>query len=455
MALTPKIEIRQSQRLFITPQMQQSIGLLQMSGLELAEFVANELERNPFLESSPTGSDRSRASERFSGASSLSDELDRLPEKPTLGSHLRRQVGPLRLEPDVREAAFAIIDELDEDGYFRSSLPEFAALNRFATVTVERALEVVQSCDPAGIAARDLRECLALQFRDRGRSDPAAMGLIENLELVALGKLSELRQKCGLSAVELDQLLRELRALDPKPGRRFEDDAEVPTVIPDVYVTQTGGGDLKVQINSDTLPRIFVNREFSASIKTRDEKTIRFVAENLERANWLVRSLERRVQTILRVASAIVVQQRDFLMSGPAHMRPMTRRGLAASLDLHESTVGRVASNKYLACARGCYRFGDFFGSQLPGAEGEGTVSSIAVQDRIRRLIREESGNRTLSDDRIAELLCTEGIHVARRTVAKYRELMGIPSSVDRRRMIPASPRAGRISGAATWPDLG
>ncbi len=446
MALTPKIEIRQSQRLFITPQMQQSIGLLQMSGLELAEFVSNELERNPFLESAPAASDRPRGMERLSGLSSFSDELDRLPEKPTLGSHLRRQVGPLRLEQDVREAAFAIIDELDDDGYFRSSLPEFAALNGFETATLERALYVVQSCDPAGIAARDLRECLALQLRDRGRFGPAAMGLVEHLELVALGKFSELREKCGLSAVELDQLLRELRTLDPKPGRRF-DDAEAPTVIPDVYVTQTSGGDLKVLVNSDVLPRVFVNREFSASIKARDEKTIRFVAENLERANWLVRSLERRVQTILRVASAIVVQQRDFLVSGPAHMRPLTRRGLAASLDLHESTVGRVAANKYLACSRGCFRFGDFFSSQLPGAGAEATVSSVAVQDRIRRLIREESGNRTLSDDRIAELLCAEGIQVARRTVAKYRELMGIPSSVDRRRMIPAGSRAGRIAG--------
>jgi RNA polymerase sigma-54 factor len=220
-------------------------------------------------------------------------------------------------------------------------------------------------------------------------------------------------------------------------------------------VAQTGDGELKVQMNSETLPRIFVNREFSASIKTRDEKTIRFVAENLERANWLVRSLERRVQTILRVASAIVVQQRDFLVAGPAHMRPMTRRGLATSLGLHESTVGRVTANKYLACQRGCYRFGDFFGSQLAGAEGAATISSIAVQERIRRLIREESGKRTLSDDRIAELLCTEGIRVARRTVAKYRDLMGIPSSVDRRRMTPASSRTGRISGAAAWPDLG
>jgi RNA polymerase sigma-54 factor len=454
MALTPKIEIRQSQRLFITPQMQQSIGLLQMSGLELAEFVSNELQQNPFLEAAPTGSDRPRVVERLSGGSSLSDELDRLPEKPTLGSHLRSQIGPLRLELDVRRAAFAIIDELDEDGYFRSSPSAFAALNGFETATVERALDAVQACDPAGIAARDLRECLALQFRDRGRCDRAAMGLIENLQLVALGKLSELREKCGLSAGELDQLLRELRGLDPKPGRRF-DDAEAPTVIPDVYVAQTGDGELKVQMNSETLPRIFVNREFSASIKTRDEKTIRFVAENLERANWLVRSLERRVQTILRVASAIVVQQRQFLVAGPAHMRPMTRRGLAASLGLHESTVSRVTANKYLACSRGCYRFGDFFGSQLPGAEGGAAISSIAVQDRIRRLIREESGGRTLSDDRIAELLCTEGIHVARRTVAKYRDLMGIPSSVDRRRKTPAGSRAGRIPVAAAWPDLG
>jgi RNA polymerase sigma-54 factor len=454
MALTPKIEIRQHQRLFITPQMQQSIGLLQMSGQELAEFVSNELERNPFLEAAATGADVSRARERYSGNSLFSDELERLPEKPTLRSHLRRQVGPLRLTEDVRLAAFAIIDDLDDDGYFRSSPADFAALNGYDIAAVERALEVVQSCDPAGIAARDLRECLALQFRDRGRSDRAVKALIENLELVALGKLSDLREKCGLSSGELDHLLRELRAFDPKPGQRF-DSSEVPTVIPDVYVAQTSAGELKVQINAENLPRIFVNREFSASIGARDRETIRFVAENLDRANWLVRSLERRARTILRVASGVVLHQRDFLTSGPAHMRPMTRRWLAATLELHESTVSRVAANKYLACSRGCYRFADFFSSQVPGAEGEAAVSSVAVQERIRRLIRGESGNRTLSDDRIAELLCAEGIHVARRTVAKYRDVLGIPSSVDRRRMMPAGSRGGRSSGAAASPDLG
>jgi RNA polymerase sigma-54 factor len=454
MALTPKIEIRQRQRLFISPQMQQSIGLLQMSGQELAEFVSNELERNPFLETAPTGSDVPLPKERYSGLAPLSDELERLPEKPTLRSHLRSQIGPLRLTEGVRLAAFTIIDDLDDDGYFRSSPAEFAALNGHDTVVVERALKVVQSCDPAGIAARNLKECLALQFRDRGRGDRSAICFIESLELLALGKLSELRDKCLLSSAELDHLFRELKACDPKPGRRF-DSSEVATVLPAVYVSQSSSGEITVRVNSDILPKILVNREFSARIKTQDQETIRFVTENLDRATWLVRSLERRANTILRVASAIVVRQREFLMSGPAHMRPMTRRSLAETLELHESTVGRVAANKYLACSRGCYRFGDFFSSQLSGVEGEAALSSIAVQDRIRRMIRAEAGNRTLSDDRIAELLSAEGIHVARRTVAKYRDVMGIPSSIDRRRMIPAGSRAGRFSGAAPSPDLG
>lgn len=454
MALTPKIEIRQHQRLFISPQMQQSIGLLQMSAQDLAEFVSNELERNPFLETAPVRRDVLPSRERYSGLAPLSDDLERLPEKLTLRSHLRSQVGPLRLTEDVLRASFAIIDDVDDDGYFRSSLGEFAAVNGHDAKVVECALKVVQACDPAGIAARNLKECLALQFRDRGRADRSAMCLIENLELVALGKLSELRDRCGLSSAELDQLLRELRACDPKPGRRF-DISEVATVIPDVYVARSGSGEFTVQINTEILPRILVNREFCTQIKSQDHETLRFVTENLDRASWLVRSLERRAQTILRVASAIVLRQRDFLTSGPAHMRPMTRRSLAETLELHESTVSRVAANKYLACSRGCYRFGDFFSSQLSGVEGGVAVSSIAVQDRIRQLIRAESGNRTLSDDRIAALLSAEGMHVARRTVAKYREGMGIPSSVDRRRMIPAGSRAGRFSGVAPSPDLG
>jgi RNA polymerase sigma-54 factor len=434
MSLAPRLEFRQQQTLVMTPQLQQAIKILQMSNVELAEYVSAEIERNPLLDVQPNRMLIGPAPPRSGAGPARPDEdmLAGIAEEATLWRHLHEQIGLMRLNGAVREAALILADELQDDGYLRTSEQEIAARHRLNATQIEKGLHAVQSCEPTGVGARSLQECLALQLRERDRLDPAMRALLANLHLMAAGRMRELERLCGVDAEDLAEMLAELRDLDPKPGLKF---APVPVqaAVPDIYVRRGPAG-LSIELNTETLPRVLVDNAYLADLGGEDTASRAFISECRSSANWLVRSLEQRARTILKVATEIALQQERFFSEGVAALKPLTQRLVAQRVNLHESTISRVAAGKVIACNHGTFELRYFFSSSIQSAAGGEAYSSTAVQDRIRTLVESEEARQTLSDDHLVKMLEAEGIDIARRTVAKYRSLMGIPSSVERRR---------------------
>lgn len=488
--------MRQGQQLVMTPQLQQAIRLLQLSNLELSQFVETELERNPLLERDEAAeapvaasleaglseaapqSDRADdwlATERPvaettreldteadnvfpdasasdlapSGLSSWASVKQRnhvgeddadlesiLTGEVSLKDHLREQMQLLVGDPIDRLIAAYLIDLVDEAGYLTADLASVADKLGTEETRVVRVLKTLQGLEPAGVMARSLAECLELQLKEQNRYDPQIAKLLANLPLLAQHNLPGLRRAVGVDVDELADMIRELKQLNPKPGLKFGR-VDVQVVVPDVIVRAAADGSFLVELNSDTLPRVLVNRSYytrvSVSAKSPREKD--YLLDCLQTANWLVKSLDQRARTILRVAEEIVRQQDGFFMHGVQHLRPLNLKTVADAIKMHESTVSRVTSNKYMATPRGIFELKFFFTSAIASADGEGeSHSSEAVRYRIKQLIDGESAENVLSDDRIVELLRGEGIDIARRTVAKYREAMRIASSVQRRR---------------------
>jgi len=503
MALTPRLEVRQSQGLTLTPQLMQSIRLLQLSHLELNSFVEAELLRNPLLEredgAEPSDepvnemperpvelnaaedtvdfseriqsadtiangydtevenvfpdqatpdrlTDTTPWSERGSGEGESADLDQFVAARPTLGDHLAAQAGLITNDPAERLIAQFLIDSLNEAGYLAVELETVAEQLGAPVETIEAVLLKLQGCDPVGVFARDVRECLALQLREKDRLDPMMQRLLDNLELITQHDLPMLARAVGADREDLLDMLAELRELDPKPGRAFEA-GPVESVVPDVFVRKGSGGEWQIELNAEVLPRVLVNRMYYASVtrKTRDTAEKSFLTDCLATANWLAKSLDQRAQTILKVTAEIVKQQDGFLVHGITHLRPMTLKAVADAIEMHESTVSRVTSNKYVSTPRGLFEMKYFFTTALGSSTGEGDHSAEAVRHRIRQIIEAEQPSAILSDDTIAEMLQKErGIEVARRTVAKYREGMNIPSSVIRRRQKRALAAATR-----------
>jgi RNA polymerase sigma-54 factor len=502
MALSPRLEVRQSQGLTLTPQLMQSIRLLQLSHLELNSFVEAELLRNPLLEredgtdaaeEAPEAPERPAElnasedtvdfSDRIQSADSIANGFDTEVEnvfpdqstpdrqtdstqwsersggdgeaadidqfvaaRPTLGEHLGAQAGLIISDPAERLIAQFLIDSLSEAGYLAVELETVAEQLGAPVETIEAVLFKLQGCDPVGVFARDVRECLALQLSEKDRLDPMMLRLLDNLELIAQHDLAALGRAVGADREDLLDMLAELRQLDPKPGRAFEA-GPVESVVPDVFVRPGAGGEWQIELNADVLPRVLVNRTYYASVtrKTRDTAEKSFLTDCLATANWLAKSLDQRAQTILKVTAEIVKQQDGFLVHGITHLRPMTLKAVADAIEMHESTVSRVTSNKYVSTPRGLFEMKYFFTTALGSSTGEGDHSAEAVRHRIKQIIDAEQPADILSDDTIAEMLQKErGIEVARRTVAKYREGMNIPSSVIRRRQKRALVAAGR-----------
>lgn len=435
MSLSPRMEFRQQQTLVMTPQLQQAIKLLQMSNVELADYVAAEIEKNPLLDIRPAAPVTGPAAPRLGSGTAATDEdmLARIAEETTLWAHLQEQIRLMRLEDPVRDAALIIADELEEDGYLRVSPEDICQRHRLAMSHLSKGLRAVQSCDPTGVGARTLQECLALQLRERDRLDPAMQALLANLHLTAAGRTQELERICGVDGEDVADMLAELRELDPKPGLRFNAQ-QVTVAVPDVYVSRGPGG-LTVELNTETLPRVLVDNAYVADIGQGDTNSRAFISECRASANWLVRSLEQRARTILKVATEIALQQERFFTDGVGALRPLTQRVVAERVGLHESTISRVAAGKFLACDLGTFELRYFFSSAIQSVAGGEAFSSTSVQDRIRNLVEGEEPRRTLSDDHLVKILKVEGIDIARRTVAKYRSVLGIPSSVERRRM--------------------
>ncbi|HEY3637654.1 MAG TPA: RNA polymerase factor sigma-54 [Rhizomicrobium sp.] len=490
MAITQRLEIRQGQALVMTPQLQQAIKLLQLSNLELTAFVEQELERNPLLErdetaeAPPDSRDGEAAAEAdgepletalarddFSKADELdaeredvfAEDMQAAPAAPltdwtslrssslsdddgsfertlaaseTLHDHLIAQLSIAGLDGADRLIALALIDAIDEAGYLRAEAGEIAERLGAEKNAVENILRVIQGFEPTGVGARNLSECLALQLQERGRLDPAMNTLLAHLELVARRDLAGLSARCGVDLEDVTDMIMELRELTPKPGLAFGSEPVQP-VVPDVFVREAPDGSWHVELNTETLPRLLVSARYyttvAASARDKDSKT--YLTECLNNANWLVKSLDQRARTILKVASEIVRQQDAFLTHGVRHLRPLNLRTIAEAISMHESTVSRVTSNKYIATPRGVFELKYFFTAAIPAMNGAEAHSAEAVRDRIRDLITNEMAEQILSDDRIVEILTGDGINIARRTVAKYRDAMRIPSSVERRRL--------------------
>jgi len=492
MALGPRLDLRQSQSLVMTPQLQQAIKLLALSNLELETFIAEAVADNPLLEvgsgdaagevpqpetpelrrthleSSPVdqligegradedrpldidGSalDRDRdtgdgsasafefdfARDIGGGGEGLSiDERGSAVE--TLAEHLHAQVGAASRDAVQASIAGWLIDQLDEAGYLDVPLRDVAEPLGVPLGEVQAALGVVQSLDPTGVGARSLSECLALQAIEADRYDPCMRRLIDNLDLVARGDFARLKRMCGVDDEDFADMLAELRSYDPRPGLRFGS-GPAEAVTPDILIRGRSDGGWDIALNPATLPRLVVNLGYYLELKRScgDKESRGWLGEKLTDANWLMKALDQRQKTILKVAAELVKQQAGFFRRGVSELKPLTLRTVAEAIAMHESTVSRVTSNKYLNCERGTYELKYFFTSGVASTDGEGTVSAEAVKAQIRALIDAEDAKDVLSDDALVELLRAKGFDLARRTVAKYREAIGLGSSVQRRR---------------------
>jgi len=499
MSLAPRLDLRQSQSLVMTPQLQQAIRLLALSNLEVESFIAEEIEKNPLLESAAAEGDAPvPEAEPQAEASADADDFDFDPdsllpgadagsgeaaldvdhdgedfhqdsaadrmsgpdlalgeiggggheggEAPdfdsfeggglSLHEHLVAQAGEALGGAELMVAE-AIIMEIDEAGYFTGQLLAIAQRLGVPLSGVEQILAIVHTFDPAGIGARNLAECLALQAKEADRYDPAMARLIANLDYLAKGNIAALKRICQVDDEDMADMIRELRAYDPKPGCRFSAASErVDTVVPDIFVTRGKNG-WAVELNSATLPRLLVNRVYYNELASgpQDKQSKAWLNECLQSANWLLKALDQRARTIVKVASEIVTRQDGFFRHGVSHLKPLTLRAIAETIGMHESTVSRVTSNKYLSCERGLFELKYFFTSGIQSnEEGGEAASSQAVKSRIKALIAAEEPDAILSDDTLVDMLKAEGFDIARRTVAKYREAIGLGSSVQRRR---------------------
>lgn len=490
MAMAPRLAQKQTQSLVMTPQLQQAIKLLQLSNIELAAFVEEQLESNPMLERG-TGDENRRGEEASSSEPSesfeavmldaptqaASDTLDapdhavnadagpadvggsvdwskagsggsfngsgdydpmaNTAAEITLHEHLSAQLSVSVLDPKDRLIGAYLIDQVDENGYLRVDLNDIADRLGVSITRVQSLLTGLQNFEPTGVFARDLRECLILQVKEKKAYDGPIVTLLDNLQLLAKHDLTKLAKLCAVSKDDLITLVGELRNLSPKPGLAYGSDMAA-AVEPDVFIRETPQGGWTVELNADTLPRVLVNNRYFAKLcgPGTDEATQTFMTECAQNANWLVKSLDQRARTILKVASEIVKQQDGFFAYGIDHLRPLNLKAIADAIEMHESTVSRVTSNKFVSTPRGMFELKYFFTASIPALDGGEAHSAEAVRHKIKILISEETAKTVKSDDKLVDLLKAQGIDIARRTVAKYREAMGIPSSVERRRIL-------------------
>lgn len=355
----------------------------------------------------------------------------------SLREHLLNQL-QLEVEDPMRRMIGAhLIDLVDEAGYIKDDFSPIGEMLGVEPTEIEQVLTILQGFDPTGVCARTLQGCLALQLREKNRLDPAMEALLANLPLLAGGKYAELQKKCGVDKEDLRQMVSEIRSLNPKPASSFTREI-VQTVEPDILIHRLPDGNWQVELNMGNFPKIMVNRRFYKKVtsETRNKKDKEYLTEKLEHANWLVRALEQRADTMLKVASELVKQQDSFFRLGVRYLKPMTLKDVAAATGYHESTISRVVNGKYLECPRGTFELKYFFTSALTSAiSGSSDVSSQSVKSLIKELIDKETIDNILQDDAIVDLLKERGISVARRTIAKYREAIGIPSSAKRKRI--------------------
>ena len=488
MSMAPRLDLRQSQSLVMTPQLRQAIKLLQSSNLEVAAFVEEELERNPLLErdernlagpddghrvaplpaigaspdsataalsdslpqegAGPLDADWSNVYDAGGGyespygrggradfAEDLSGVEDLAAATGTLREHLGEQARLTFHDPRERLIAAQMIALVDSAGRLAVEDEVLAQAMGCEVAKVTAVRQRLQRFDPVGMFCRTLAECLGVQLAEKNRLDPAMQALLDNLDMLARRERSALMAVCGVDGEDLADMIAEIRRLDPKPGASY-DQQPAAVVVPDVLMRRAQDGTWLLELNPETLPRVLVNRGFHArcqvGLRGKDDKV--FLAEKLQSANWLLKSLEQRANTIIKVAQEIVRRQDGFFRHGVEYLRPLILRDIAEEVQMHESTVSRVTANKYIATPRGTFELKYFFTTAIAGTMGGEQHSAEAVRFRIRAMILAEDAEAVLSDDAIVERLRTEGVDIARRTVAKYREALRIPSSVQRKR---------------------
>lgn len=497
MSLTPRLDLRQSQTLTMTPRLQQAIRLLQMSSLELEAAVAEELEQNPFLEregesSENTPSEMPPDDSEYAGREELPSLLDSadgekeaeldtndIPTEDSFyeqaetdisvsesdfdfsmdsweGSGARGEREPGLQSVDLcaapheslhemlagqinmsfksaedRKAAFELLEKLDENGYLSAGYEEACPPGQ-----LEKILPVLQSFSPTGIFSRSLAECLAVQLKEKDRYDPAMAVMLEHLELIGQREYKKLSKLCGVDESDIADMIAEIRRLSPHPAAGFDD--MPPTVlVPDILLRRDKSGNFIVELNQAVLPRVLVNRTYAAEISAvakHDKAARKFMTDRMAAAGWLVKALNQRAETILKVAAEIVERQKDFFRDGEKALKPMVLKDVAEAVSMHESTVSRVTAQKYIASSRGIFELKYFFSQALESVSGGDSHSAQAVKSRIKELVENEKKDNILSDEAIVLLLKQEGIEIARRTVAKYRESMGLPTSAQRKR---------------------
>lgn len=445
--------LTQTQSLKITTQAIQSIEILQLGSQDLHDLLREEAESNPLLDVRfPDVHNRSGSSGEFNRANKPSDRppasqggiswtdlpaiADTHAHHVSLREHLHQQaaiaIGPVQ----DRNIALEIIESIEPDGYLRRPTGEIAAFLKTDERHILRVLGKIQEFTPCGVGGRDLAECLRLQLAERGELTPRTSRLLENLPLLAEYEIDKLSRICECDRASVIDMINGLKRLSPAPGRQF-DSSPTPLAMPDIIVDHDPSGDLRVELNNDLLPRALVDREYYSLLRrhsqTRSDR--KFIADCMKNATWLTSNLDRRAQTILRVAGEIVIRQRDYFSHGADHLKPLGLRDIAESVGVHQSTVSRAIANKYILSPRGLTPLKFFFSEAIP-ASGSGTqVSGEAVRSKIRRLVDAEIAGAVLSDDNIVEELSRNGIDIARRTVTKYRKMMQIPSSATRKRI--------------------
>jgi RNA polymerase sigma-54 factor len=460
-----KLDLKQSQQLVMTPQLRDAISMLQMNNLDLAEYLDKEIEHNPFLEKDETpqsengeatentSNESHEASETFdagtsaasigSGGGSTFDDPEyalenRVAEQKDLRTHLMDQLNVTITEPRDKMIAALLIDRLDESGYLRETIEESAKSLACSPDRVERLLVDLRQFDPTGIFAHDLPDCLGLQLAEKNRLDPAMQSLLDNLDLLAKGELKKLEKICGVDDEDIHDMIGEIRALNPKPTSGF-DYTIAQTAIADALMERLPkheGGGWKVKLNHETLPRVLINQEYVAMIdgQAGAKKDKKFLTDKLHSANWLVQAMDQRAQTILKVASELIDAQEGFFLFGVEFLKPLTLREIAEEVGVHESTVSRITIDKYIGTPRGLFPLKYFFGSGVGSGDGGADIAAEAIKAKIKTLIDNEPLEKPLSDDALTQKLQEDGVDIARRTVAKYREAMKILSSSKRKR---------------------
>lgn len=487
MAISPRLEIKQSQSLLMTQQLRQAINLLQLNNIELNEIIEQELEQNPILEREdehlnslpdeqlPNIDNQTlstETSEEFApdidfgqtfddyGSDSedyqINDNYDwseyntskdqqhsepdfdyfqqKVSASKSLYRHIYEQIGIAFKAPADKIIAQHLTEKLDRAGYFRGNTEEIAKQLKCSRSKVDNILAQMQQFEPSGIFACNLKECLKIQLQDNNLYDPAIAILLENLDLLAEGKLKELQKKCSASAEDIQTMISDIKSLNPKPALAWDYDINT-YIIPDVFVYRKKNGNYIIELNQNSLPKILINQRYLSELSASDKSTKRFLREQLSSANFLIKALHQRATTLLRVSEEIIRTQKDFLDYGIEKLKPLNLKDIAYNLEMHESTISRITTNKYIHTPNGIFELKFFFSSAANSFIGQEDISTVSIKHKIKQIISNEEKNKILSDDKISEILAQEGIKVARRTVAKYRESLNIPTSAERKRL--------------------